>query len=203
SVQRRHQKLVEIAPAPDLPDALREALHGAAVRLIGQVGCHGLSTVEFLVHGDGFVFLEVNPRIQVEHTVTEEVTGVDLVAAQIAIARGAGFDELGLPAGITFDGNGIDGCPAAAQGIAVRVRVNAETTRADGTALPAAGTLTTFTPPTGPGFRVDTRGRPGLGVTGRYDSLLAKVVAYVRSGDRAAVLRMASTALGEFVVDGV
>jgi len=203
SVQRRHQKLVEIAPAPDLPDALREALHGAAVRLIGQVGCHGLSTVEFLVHGDGFVFLEVNPRIQVEHTVTEEVTGVDLVAAQIAIARGAGFDELGLPAGITFDGNGIDGCPAAAQGIAVQVRVNAETPRADGIALPAAGTLTAFTPPTGPGIRVDTHGRPGLGVTGRYDSLLAKVVAYVRSGDRAAVLRKASTALGEFVVDGV
>ncbi|SUE16157.1 acyl-CoA carboxylase [Rhodococcus gordoniae] len=203
SVQRRHQKLVEIAPAPDLPESLREALHGAAVRLIGHVGCHGLSTVEFLVHDDGFVFLEVNPRIQVEHTVTEEVTGVDLVAIQLAIARGAAFEELGLPAGITLDSNTIAGCPAAAHGIAVQVRVNAETPRADGIALPTAGTLTAFTPPTGPGIRVDTHGRPGLEVTGRYDSLLAKVVAYVRSGDRAAVLRKVSTALGEFVVDGV
>ncbi|MFX1760146.1 carboxyl transferase domain-containing protein [Rhodococcus sp. As11] len=203
SVQRRHQKLVEIAPAPDLPESLREALHGAAVRLIGHVGCHGLSTVEFLVHDDGFVFLEVNPRIQVEHTVTEEVTGVDLVAIQLAIARGAAFEELGLPTGITLDSNTIAGRPAAAHGIAVQVRVNAETPRADGIALTTAGTLTAFTPPTGPGIRVDTHGRPGLEVTGRYDSLLAKVVAYVRSGDRAAVLRKASTALGEFVVDGL
>src|SRR5690606_2946949 len=154
SVQRRHQKLVEIAPAPDLPDALREALHGAAVRLIGQVGCHGLSTVEFLVHGDGFVFLEVNPRIQVEHTVTEEVTGVDLVAAQIAIARGAGFDELGLPAGITFDGNRRGGRPAVPQGSAVQGRGTADTPRPDGSTEPAAGTLSPATPRSGSRIRV-------------------------------------------------
>ncbi|WP_241383453.1 acetyl-CoA carboxylase family protein [Rhodococcus sp. CH91] len=202
SVQRRHQKLVEIAPAPDLSASLRQELHEAAVRLIGHVGCHGLSTVEFLVHGDSFVFLEVNPRIQVEHTVTEEVTGVDLVATQLAIARGAAFDQLGLPPGVVFDGAGVEGSPARPHGIAVQARVNAERQRADGSAVPTAGRLTGFTPPTGPGIRVDTHGRPGLEVSGRYDSLLAKVVAHVRSGDRGAVLRKASAALGEFVVEG-
>ncbi|MGH3969139.1 MAG: biotin carboxylase N-terminal domain-containing protein, partial [Mycobacterium sp.] len=99
SIQRRHQKLIEIAPAQGLSETLRRDLHRSAVRLCTQVGYRGLATVEFLVAGDQFVFLEVNPRIQVEHTVTEEVTGVDLVSVQLAIAAGASFDELGLPAG--------------------------------------------------------------------------------------------------------
>ena len=136
---------------------------------------HGLATVEFLVTGEEFVFLEVNPRIQVEHTVTEEVTGVDLVAVQLAIAGGASYYQLGLPAGIASDGTEVIGEPAARRGIAIQARVNMETFAADGSVVPAAGTLTVFSPPSGPGVRVDTYGRPGLTPSPRYDSLLAKV----------------------------
>ncbi|MDV7267153.1 biotin carboxylase N-terminal domain-containing protein, partial [Rhodococcus oxybenzonivorans] len=104
SVQRRHQKLIEIAPAQGLDPTLRTELHEAAARLCASVGYRGLATVEFLVSADGFYFLEVNPRIQVEHTVTEEVTGVDLVATQLAIAAGTDFESLLLPHGITAIG---------------------------------------------------------------------------------------------------
>ena len=162
SIQRRYQKLVEIAPAQGLSDALRRSLHQAAARLCARVGLHGLATVEFLVAGDGFVFLEVNPRIQVEHPVTEETTGVDLVAAQLAIAGGASYYQLGLPAGIASDGSEVIGEPAARRGIAIQARVNMETYAPDGSVVPAAGTLTAFSPPAGPGVRVDTYGRPGL-----------------------------------------
>lgn len=134
--------------------------------------------MEFLVSAEGFVFLEVNPRIQVEHTVTEEVTGVDLVAVQLAIACGVPFAELDLPEGITASGASTSGSPAAARGIAIQARVNMETMHPDGRVLPAAGTLTAFTPPSRPGVRVDTFGRPGLTPSPRYDSLLAKVITH-------------------------
>ncbi len=130
--------------------------------------------------GEQFVFLEVNPRIQVEHTVTEEVTGVDLVAVQLRIAQGASFHQLRLPAGIVADGDEVVGALAAVRGIAIQTRVNMETMAADGSVLPSAGTLTVFTPPSGPGVRVDTFGRPGLTPSPRYDSLLAKVITRVR-----------------------
>ena len=156
SVQRRYQKLVEIAPAQGLSGDLRRALHRAAARLCARVGLRGVATVEFLVAGEEFVFLEVNPRVQVEHTVTEETTGVDLVAAQLAIAGGASYYQLGLPAGIASDGNEVIGEPAAPRGIAIQARVNTETVAADGAVVPAAGTLTVFSPPSGPGVRVDT-----------------------------------------------
>ena len=104
SIQRRYQKLVEIAPAQGISPALRRDLHRAAARLCAQADYRGIATVEFLVTGEQFVFLEVNPRIQVEHTVTEEVTGVDLVAVQLRIAQGASFHQLRLPAGIVADG---------------------------------------------------------------------------------------------------
>ena len=132
SIQRRYQKLVEIAPAQGLSDDLRRNLHQAAVRLCASVGLRGLATVEFLVAGEKFVFLEVNPRIQVEHTVTEETTGVDLVAVQLAIAGGASYYQLGLPAGIASDGSEVIGEPAARQGIAIQARVNMETFAPDG-----------------------------------------------------------------------
>ncbi|MEV6216083.1 carboxyl transferase domain-containing protein [Nocardia sp. NPDC051833] len=202
SVQRRHQKLLEIAPAQGLSDNLRRSLHEAAARLCARVGYRGLATVEFLVTGERFVFLEVNPRIQVEHTVTEEVTGVDLVAVQLAIARGAAFAELGLPNGIVSDGTRSDGAPATADGIAIQARVNMETMTADGSAVPTAGTLTAFAPPTGPGVRVDTFGRPGLTPSPRYDSLLAKVITRTRGNSFPAAARKAATALAEFTVDG-
>ncbi|OBA76477.1 carbamoyl-phosphate-synthetase [Mycobacterium sp. 1554424.7] len=203
SVQRRYQKLVEIAPAQGLSDALRRSLHQAAARLCARVGLRGLATVEFLVAGDEFVFLEVNPRIQVEHPVTEETTGVDLVAAQLAIAGGASYYELGLPAGIASDGNEVIGEPAARRGIAIQARVNMETFAADGSVIPAAGTLTVFSPPSGPGVRVDTYGRPGLVTSPRYDSLLAKVITHVRGLSWPAAVRKATTALGEFGIEGV
>jgi acetyl/propionyl-CoA carboxylase alpha subunit/acetyl-CoA carboxylase carboxyltransferase component len=203
SIQRRYQKLIEIAPAQGLSDALRRELHQAAVRLCARVGLHGLATVEFLVAGDKYVFLEVNPRIQVEHTVTEETTGVDLVAVQLDIAGGASYYQLGLPAGIASDGTEVIGEPAARRGIAIQARVNMETFAADGSVVPAAGTLTVFSPPTGPGVRVDSYGRPGLAASPRYDSLLAKVVTHVHGSSFAAAVRKAQTALGEFSVEGI
>jgi acetyl/propionyl-CoA carboxylase alpha subunit/acetyl-CoA carboxylase carboxyltransferase component len=203
SIQRRYQKLVEIAPAQGLSDSLRRELHLAAARLCGRVGLRGLATVEFLVAGEKFVFLEVNPRIQVEHTITEETTGVDLVAAQLAIAAGASYYQLGLPSGIASDGDEVIGEPAARRGIAIQARVNMETMAADGTVVPAAGTLTVFSPPGGPGVRVDTYGRTGLALSARYDSLLAKVITHVRGSSFAAALRKSRTALAEFGVEGV
>ncbi|OBK99444.1 carbamoyl-phosphate-synthetase [Mycobacterium sp. 1245499.0] len=209
SIQRRYQKLVEIAPAQGLSDDLRRALHRAAVRLCARVGLRGLATVEFLVTGDEFVFLEVNPRIQVEHTVTEETTGLDLVALQLAIARGASFYQLGLPSGIASDGLEVIGEPAARRGIAIQLRVNMETFGPDFSVAPSAGTLTVFSPPSGPGVRVDTYGRAGLAISPQYDSLLAKLIVFVHASSaghgsswRAAV-RKARTALAEFGIEGV
>ncbi|WP_448624142.1 carboxyl transferase domain-containing protein [Geodermatophilus sp. URMC 64] len=188
SVQRRRQKLVEIAPAPALDPAVRRELADAAVALGSSAGLRGLATVEFLVRGSEVAFLEVNPRLQVEHTVTEQVTGLDLVEVALRLADGATLGELGL-----------DG-PIEPRGAAVQVRVNAETLRADGTVQPAAGTLERFVPPTGRGVRVDTAGVPGDTVNPRYDSLLAKVVTAERDLPRA--LAGAARAIAEFDVAG-
>jgi acetyl/propionyl-CoA carboxylase alpha subunit len=203
SVQRRYQKLVEIAPAQALSDEIRRHLHENAARLCAHVGYRGLATVEFLVARERFVFLEVNPRIQVEHTVTEEVTGVDLVATQLAIADGVAFDQLGLPAGITAHGTDVTGEPAPAQGIAIQTRVNMETIDAGGSVIPTTGILTAFTPPSGPGVRVDTYGRPGLTPSPRYDSLLAKVVTRVHGTSFSTALRKARMALADFSIEGI
>lgn len=203
SVQRRHQKLIEIAPAQDLSPGLRRKLHAAAARLCASVDYRGLATVEFLVSGGEFVFLEVNPRIQVEHTVTEEVTGIDLVAAQLALAQGARLDDLDLPPGVRAEAGATTGEPAAADGIAIQTRVNMEAPAADGSTVPTAGTLAAFAPPTGPGVRVDTFGRPGLAPSPRYDSLLAKVITRTRGRSFAAAARKAETALAEFTVTGL
>jgi len=182
SAQRRRQKLVEIAPAPDLPDRAR--LHDMAVRLVGAYS--GLATVEFLVAGADVAFLEVNPRIQVEHTVTEEVTGLDLVEIALRVAGGGPL--------------GIDG-PPVSTGTAVQVRVNTETVDADGTVVPQAGTLTRFAPPTGRGVRVDTHGYAGYAISPRYDPLLAKVI--TTGPDLATAARRAGRALTDLVVEGV
>ena len=203
SIQRRYQKVIEIAPAQGLSDRLRRDLHLAAARLCARVGLRGLATVEFLVAGEKFVFLEVNPRIQVEHTITEETAGVDLVAVQLAVAGGASYYELGLPAGIASDGDEVIGEPAARRGIAIQARVSMETFARDGSVLPSAGTLTAFSPPTGPGVRVDTYGRPGLVLSSRYDSLLAKVITHVNGSSLHAAVRKTRTALAEFSIEGV
>ncbi|PVZ04628.1 acetyl-CoA carboxylase family protein [Actinomycetospora cinnamomea] len=190
SVQRRHQKMIEVAPAPGLDDALRRALHEAARRVVATVGLRGLATVEFLVEpaGDAW-FLEVNPRLQVEHTVTEEVCGVDLVAAGLLLADGA-----------DLAGAGLDPVPAP-RGAAVQARVCTETLAPDGSVRARGGVLERFTPPGGPGVRVDTHGYTGYRVPTRYDSLLAKVV--VHDVDPVRACARASRALASFDVAGV
>lgn len=192
SAQRRHQKLVEIAPAPGLPEAVRERLVSAALLMARECGYTGLGTFEFLLLGEEFHFIEANPRLQVEHTVTEEVTGVDLVVTQLRLAAGDSLAALGLA-----------GPPPRPRGYALQARVNAETPTADGTALPSTGTLTRFDVPTGPGVRVDTAARNGAEIGARYDSLLAKVITHAPHGDFAAVCERASRALADFAVEGV
>jgi acetyl/propionyl-CoA carboxylase alpha subunit/acetyl-CoA carboxylase carboxyltransferase component len=184
SIQRRHQKLIEIAPAPFLDDAVRQRLLDAAVAIGEHVGYESLGTVEFLVHGDDVWFLELNPRLQVEHTVTEEVTGVDLVETQIRLAQGAPLD--------------VDGHP---RGFAIQARVNTEELDEDGTPRPRAGLLTAFDPPAGPHVRVDTYGYAGLRTSPRFDSLLAKVIA--RGASFADAARRVDAALAEFRIEGL
>ncbi len=191
SLQRRHQKLIEIAPAA-LAGEVRARLSAAAAALIGSAGYAGLATAEFLVQDDEIAFLEVNPRLQVEHTVTEQVTGLDLVEVGLRIADGAVLADLGL---------GTLALDATPRGVAVQARVNAETLRPDGTLLPGAGTLSRFQPPAGRGVRVDTAGYPGYTVSPRYDSLLAKVITTGGTLEEAA--RRAVRALAEFDIAGV
>jgi acetyl/propionyl-CoA carboxylase alpha subunit/acetyl-CoA carboxylase carboxyltransferase component len=188
SLQRRRQKLVEIAPAPNLSDETRAALFDAAVRL--TAGYRSLATVEFLVGPfDEFAFIEVNARLQVEHTVTEEVTGIDLVRAQFELAGGASLADVGLAT------------TPPTQGYAIQGRVNLETLSVDGTPQPSSGTITAYAPPGGPGLRVDGAGAAGLVVTGAYDSLLAKLVGRGRTASEAA--GRTARALAEFHIQGV
>ena len=205
SIQRRHQKLIEVAPAPDLSPVLRDRLHAAAVTLAEAVRYDNVGTFEFLLDASGeahgsdpdapFYFLEANPRIQVEHTVTEQVTGIDLVQTQLRLAAGATLAELGLD----------QASVPPARGFAVQVRVNTESTAADGTTTPTGGTITAFDMPTGPGVRVDTYGYSGYRTNPSYDSLLAKVIAWSPSpsatfGD---AVGRAYRALSELRVEGV
>jgi acetyl/propionyl-CoA carboxylase alpha subunit len=195
SLQRRNQKLVEIAPAPFLPPALREALIEASLTLARAADYDSLGTFEFLVDGDPaegrFVFIEANARLQVEHTVTEEVTGVDLVQAQIRIARGETLAGMGLSE------------PPAAVGFAIQSRINTETMDASGAVRPTGGVLAVFEPPTGPGVRVDACGYAGYPTNPNFDSLLAKVIVHERSADFAKALARSVRALDEFRIGGV
>ncbi|HEX7838403.1 MAG TPA: carboxyl transferase domain-containing protein, partial [Kofleriaceae bacterium] len=201
TLQRRHQKLVEIAPSPSLTGELRRAIIAAACRLAEAAAYDGLGTFEFLVELDpagapaGFFFLEANPRLQVEHTVTEEITGLDLVQIQLAVAGGRSLADLGL----------LDGIPPP-RGTALQLRINLETMDARGLAVPAAGTLTAFEPPTGAGIRVDTFGYTGYETSAAFDSLIAKLIVHSSGhgrGDLAGVVRKASHALSRFRIEGV
>lgn len=182
SLQRRNQKLIEIAPAA-LPEALRTALWTHAEALCA--GYRGLATVEFLVEDDRPYFLEVNPRLQVEHTVTEEVTGLDLVRLQFDIAAGESLD-LDIP---------------PAFGVAIQARINAETLTADGLVKPSSGTIGAWSPPGGPGVRVDAGVAAGTVIGAAYDSLLAKVIA--RGRTFAETSARLDRALAEFEVSGI
>src|SRR5207253_2498215 len=166
SLQRRHQKLVEVAPAPGLTGELRTRLAGAAVRMASEVRYAGVGTFEFLLDADDprrLAFIEANPRLQVEHTVTEEVTGIDLVATQLALAAGRSLADLGLRQEEI----------AAPRGFALQVRVNMETLAPDGTIRPSAGVLGAFEVPTGPGIRVDTHGYARYQPSPSFGELLA------------------------------
>ncbi|MBS0526289.1 MAG: biotin/lipoyl-binding protein [Proteobacteria bacterium] len=179
SLQRRSQKIVELAPSPGLKPALRKKIVDAALAMAKAAKYRSLGTFEFLVEGNDFFFIEANPRLQVEHTVTEEVWGVDLVQAQL---RGE------LP---RADGP---------QGVAIQLRVNLETMTEDGSAKPGGGTLQVFEPPSGPGVRVDTYGYAGYRTNPNFDSLLAKVI--VRAPSYEMALARAERALAGFRLEG-
>ena len=197
TLQRRFQKLVEIAPSPSLSPALREQLLAAALTLARSTAYQSLGTFEFLVDEASvdlpLVFIEANPRLQVEHTVTEEVTGIDLVQCQIAIAAGATLAALGLDAAH----------PPVARGFAVQWRINAETLDASGQARPARGLISRCDLAHGPGVRVDSHAQAGLSPSPHYDSLLAKLIVSHRSGHFDDVLRRSQRALAECRIEGL
>ena len=185
TLQRRHQKLLEEAPAPFLTSEQRAVIHESARAICREAGYQGAGTVEYLVAPDGTItFLEVNTRLQVEHPVTEETTGVDLVREQFRIAAG---ERLSL-----------DGDPQP-HGHAIEFRINGEDPGRG--FLPAPGAITRFDLPHGPGVRIDTGVEPGSVVGGQFDSLLAKLI--VTGRDRQHALERARRALAEMAVDGV
>ncbi|MXY01250.1 MAG: ATP-grasp domain-containing protein [Acidimicrobiales bacterium] len=188
SVQQRNQKVIEIAPAPGLDAGLRDRLHADAVRLAAQAGLANAATVEFLVSpeaGDHF-FIECNPRIQVEHTVTEQVTGVDLVEAQFRIAAGARLEEIGVVPGDADRGRAAAASVAAPRGYAVQARVVAT----------GSGAISAYHEPSGAGVRVDAAGYAGYTPPPHYDPLLAKVIGTGSTLEAAAA--RTSAALADF-----
>ncbi len=184
SMQRRHQKVLEEAPAPNLPDGLAERIREAAAQLVGSVGYNTVGTCEFLVDGDSFFFLEVNPRIQVEHPVTELVTGVDLIQLQIRLAAGERMP---------FEQKDIQ-----CDGHAIEVRINAEHPF---TFVPSPGHITGYYLPGGPGVRVDSAVHEMAMVQPYYDSLVAKMCCWAPTREQA-IAKMRG-ALHEAVVEGI
>ncbi len=200
SLQRRHQKIVEVAPAPGLAPGLRARLVSDALRMAEAVQYRSLGTFEFLVDADAsdrddatYAFIEANARLQVEHTVTEEVTGVDLVQTQLRLAGGRSLGELGL---------GLAEVPGP-RGFAMQVRINMETMAADGSTRPTGGVITAFEVPTGPGLRTDTFGYVGYRTSPAFDSLLAKLISHTSSRDYADVVAKTYRALCEFKIEGL
>ncbi len=185
SLQRRNQKLVEEAPAPFLTPEQRERLHSSAAAICRAANYQGVATVEYLLSADGRIsFLEVNTRLQVEHPVTEETTGVDIVAEQLRIAEGLPLSVQATP---------------EPTGHAIEFRINAEDAARG--FLPAPGVILRFEPPTGPGIRVDSGVETGSVVSGRFDSMMAKLI--VTGPTREIAIRRARRALDEFVLEGI
>ncbi len=185
SLQRRNQKLVEEAPAPFISDAQRERIHSAAKAICSEAGYISAGTVEFLLSGNGAIsFLEVNTRLQVEHTVTEETTGIDLVQEQLRVADG-------LPLSFTET--------PAPRAHAIEFRINAEDVGRG--FLPTPGLITRFAPPSGPGVRLDSGVETGSVIPGSFDSMMAKLI--VTGATREQALARARRALAEFQIEGV
>jgi acetyl-CoA carboxylase biotin carboxylase subunit len=184
SIQRRHQKLIEEAPSPAVSADLREAMEDAARRACETLRYRGAGTLEFLLADDGFFFIEMNTRLQVEHPVTEVLTGVDLAREQLRISAGEGLRATGR---------------AELRGHALEFRINAEDPARD--FMPSPGRVTRFRPPLGPGVRVDTHVVEGYAIPPFYDSLVAKVIVWAE--DRQAALGRARRALSELELEGV
>jgi acetyl/propionyl-CoA carboxylase alpha subunit/acetyl-CoA carboxylase carboxyltransferase component len=199
SIQRRHQKVIEIAPAPNLDSDLRDQIIEAALRFAQNESYSNLGTFEFLVAGDAvaggqpFVFIEANARLQVEHTVTEEVTGVDLVTTQIQLAGGASLAELGLDQPARY----------LPRGYAIQARVNMETFAEDGSIRPTSGRLKVYEAPSGPGVRTDGFGYAGYQTSSAFDSLLAKVIGHSPSDRFEDAITRTRRALSEFRLEGL
>jgi len=186
SIQRRHQKLIEESPSPAITPKLRRRMGEAAVRVAGAVNYVGAGTVEFLLTSDGyFYFMEMNTRVQVEHPVTEMVTGVDIIKDQIRVAAGEKLayrqDDIQV------------------RGHAIECRINAEDP--DNKFLPSPGRITVFHPPGGPGVRVDSHAYAEYSIPPHYDSLIAKLI--VHDLDRPSAVKRMERALDEFVIEGV
>lgn len=194
SLQRRHQKLIEIAPSPNLSDAIRDALFDAAKRMAAAVNYRGVGTFEFLVDpkSESFYFIEANARLQVEHTVTEAVLGIDLVKAQLAIADGQTLSDSGLEQADI----------PAPKGTAIQARILLESLRPGGMVIPSTGTLTAYDPPEEKGIRVDDCGHVGYQTNPAFDSLVAKVIAHDADGDLSSALALLSKSLDDFALDG-
>ena len=185
SIQRRHQKLIEESPSAALDETTREEMEAAVERACSAIGYRNAGTFEFLLDPEGgFHFIEVNCRLQVEHPVTELVTGIDIVREQVRIAAGGTLELVGR---------------APRRGHAIEIRINAEDpTRGF---APAPGLVTRFRPPLGPGIRVDTATTDGSEIPPYYDSMIAKIVAWDES--RSAAVTRAVRALSELDVDGI
>jgi len=186
SIQRRHQKILEEAPSPTLSEELRRAIAETATNAAAELGYRGVGTFEFLVDRAGnFYFIEVNARLQVEHTVTEMITGIDLVKEQIRLASGEALSF--SPEQVWMNGH------------AIECRINAEDP--NNNFAPMAGVVSTYLPPSGPGVRVDSHLFSGYEVPPYYDSLIAKVIAWGR--DRAEAIARMQRALDELTIVGV
>jgi acetyl-CoA carboxylase biotin carboxylase subunit len=184
SMQRRHQKVIEEAPAPGITEETRNTIGALCVKACQRIGYRGAGTFEFLYEDNNFYFIEMNTRIQVEHPVTELITGVDIVKEQLHIANG---DEL------TYKQDDIN-----IRGHAVECRINAEDPE---TFMPSPGTITHYHPPGGPGVRVDTHVYQGYKVPPHYDSMIGKLIVHGENRDLA--LRRMSIALSEIIIDGI
>lgn len=193
TVQRRHQKLIEVAPAPALEATLRQSLLNAATSMAGALNYRGLATFEFLVDVDSgeHFFIETNPRLQVEHTVTEAVTGFDLVALQLGVIGGATLGELGL-----------DQPLPEPSGFAVQVRINAEELDEEANPKPAGGAVSRLEFANGPGVRVDTAAYTGQVISAAYDSLLAKLIVTSPGATFDRAVARAARAASECVIEG-
>lgn len=199
SIQRQYQKVIELAPSPSVSPALRKRLTTDAIELAKAVNYRNAGTFEFMVDADtsgndaAYAFIEVNARLQVEHTVTEEVMDLDLVKIQLQIAGGSHLADLGLDQ---------ENIPEP-RGYAIQARINMETMGQDGIARPAAGKLSTFEVPSGRGLRVDTFGYAQYQANPHYDSLLAKCIGHSSSNDFTDAVTRTYRALCEFKVEGV